>query len=98
MVVDVETTPTFRAGRPRVLFEGRYYQQEANVYDIAPDGTRFVMIKADPAESGETHVNVVTNWFEENSRRRWPLRSDSRACPGAPRHNAFLSRKCRGTQ
>ena len=60
MVVDVETAPTFHAGRPRVLL-----QADAWDYDIAPDGSRFLMIKPDPAESGETHVNVVMNWFEE---------------------------------
>jgi serine/threonine-protein kinase len=67
MVVDVDgTTPTFRTGQPRVLFQGRFYQQGTNVYAVAPpDGSRFLMIKADPAESGEAHVNVVTNWFEE---------------------------------
>ena len=66
MVVDVETTPTLRLGRPRTLFQGRYYKSlESYAYDVVPDGLRFLMIKADPAESGEAHVNVVTNWFEE---------------------------------
>ena len=60
MVVEVETAPTFRAGPPRVVYQGIAYD-----YDIAPDGSRFLMIKPDPAESGETHVNVVMNWFEE---------------------------------
>ncbi len=65
MVVDVETKPTFRAGKPRMLFEGHFLGS----YDIAPDGTRFLMIKEDPAESGPAHVNVVLNWFEEVKRR-----------------------------
>jgi hypothetical protein len=64
MVVDVETKPTFRPGRPRMLFEGRFLD-----YDVAPDGTRFLMIKPDPAESGPAHVNVVLNWFEDVKRR-----------------------------
>ncbi len=64
MIVDVETKPTFRPGRPRTLFEGRFLD-----YDVAPDGTRFLMIKEDPAESGPTHLNVVLNWFEEVKRR-----------------------------
>jgi eukaryotic-like serine/threonine-protein kinase len=66
MAVDVETSPTFRAGRPRTLLEGRFV---ARGYDVAPDGSRFLMIKEDPAESGPARVNVVLNWFEEVKRR-----------------------------
>ena len=69
MVVDVETKPTFRAGRPRTLFEGRFLNYDVNAYDVAPDGARFLMIKPDPAESGPIHVKVVLNWFEEVKRR-----------------------------
>jgi hypothetical protein len=65
MIVDVENLPTFRPGRPRTLFEGRFL----NSYDVAPDGTRFLMIKPNPAEFGPAHVNVVLNWFEEVKRR-----------------------------
>ncbi len=65
MAADVETKPTFRPGRPRTLFEGRF----RGSYDVAPDGTRFLMIKPDPAESGPAHVKVVLNWFEEVKRR-----------------------------
>jgi Tol biopolymer transport system component len=69
MVVDVETKPTFRAGRARTLFEGRYHSHGVNFYDVASDGTRFLMIKEDPAESGPAQVKVVLNWFEEVKRR-----------------------------
>ena len=72
MAVDVETKPTFRAGRPRSLFEGRFVRSGIDVgttYDVSPDGTRFLMIRPDPAESGPAHVKVVLNWFEEVKRR-----------------------------
>jgi len=69
MVVDVETRPTFRAGRARTLFENRYVSQAVNFYDVTSDGTRFLMIKEDPAESGPAEVKVVLNWFEEVKRR-----------------------------
>ncbi len=69
MVVDVETAPTFRAGRPRVLFEGQFYDFGINCYDVTPDGSRFIMIKEDPAELGPAHVNVVLNWFDEVKRQ-----------------------------
>jgi hypothetical protein len=36
----------------------------AGVYDVAPDGRRFVMVR--PIEGlGETELVVVPNWFEE---------------------------------
>jgi hypothetical protein len=66
MVVDVETKPTFRPGRPRILFEGQFLDSD---YDVTPEGTRFLMIKPDPAESGPAQVKVVLNWFEEVRRR-----------------------------
>ena len=46
MVVPVQTTPTFTAGTPQVLFEGRY-GVTANIrgYDLAPDGRRFLMVQ-----------------------------------------------------
>ncbi len=72
MAVDVELKPTFRAGRPRALFEGPYLHEGIDVgttYDVSPDGTRFLMINPDPAESGPAQVKVVLNWFEEVKRR-----------------------------
>jgi serine/threonine-protein kinase len=65
MAVEVENKPTFRAGRPRMLFERQFLES----YDVDLDGTRFLMIKRDPAESGPARVNVILNWFEEVTRR-----------------------------
>jgi len=72
MAVDVDTQPSFAAGKPRVLFEGRYEPTPATFpnYDVSPDGQRFLMLK--PSEAGEaapTQINVVLNWFEELKRR-----------------------------
>jgi Tol biopolymer transport system component len=67
MAVDVETDPTFTAGKPRLLFTGRYRDQAYyRDYDVAPDG-RFLMIKT-PPELAARQVNVVLNWFEELER------------------------------
>jgi Tol biopolymer transport system component len=41
MAVDVQSGSTFRAGTPRLLFEGDYVS-----YDVSPDGRRFLMIKS----------------------------------------------------
>jgi serine/threonine-protein kinase len=63
MAVAVETEPEFSAGRPRLLFEGRYLAG----FDISPDGQRFLMIREPEAEP-VTELNVVFNWFEELKR------------------------------
>ncbi|MFI5197255.1 MAG: protein kinase [Thermoanaerobaculia bacterium] len=65
MVVELETNPTFRARRPRMLFEGQFLDP----YDVDSNRNRLLMIKRDPAESGPVRINVVLNWFEEVKRR-----------------------------
>ena len=71
MAVSVETEPTFRPGRPEVLFEGRYVNSrivaENPYYDISHDAQRFLMIKAVEG-SQSAQINVVLNWFEELKR------------------------------
>jgi serine/threonine-protein kinase len=79
MSVGVAPGPTWAATAPTRLFEGRYgaeANQSGRTYDIAPDGKRFLMIKA--ASSGDqaavpTNLVVVQNWREE-LRRRVPTR------------------------
>jgi len=71
MVISVQTEPTFRAGRPEVLFEGSYVTSRLgrpgmSYYDISPDGQRFLMIKAVGGSTGQ--INVIQNWFEELKR------------------------------
>jgi serine/threonine-protein kinase len=74
LAVDVQTTPTFRAGTPTALFEEKY----AAGYDVSPDGKRFLMIKDAPADPAPTpQLHVVLNWFEE-LRRRVPTGSSPR--------------------
>jgi Tol biopolymer transport system component/predicted Ser/Thr protein kinase len=67
MAVDIATQPGFAAGKPRVLFEGRYNPAAGATsnYDVSPDGQRFLMIKPDEQEAATTQINVVLNWFEE---------------------------------
>ena len=51
----------FSAGPPVRLFEGRYLDDLARNYDVAPDG-RFLMIKqADTLKQ----IHVVVNWMED---------------------------------
>ena len=64
MAVDIETEPAFRAGAPRLLFEGGLRPQGTGSiapYDVTADGQRFVMLQNITA----ARVNIVLNWFEE---------------------------------
>ena len=53
-----------------MIFEGRYLSGRGRMYDIAPDGQKFLMIKPEDAAEGGTRENVVLiqNWFEELKR------------------------------
>ena len=74
ILVPVQTEPTFKAGRPTVLFEGSYSRARPGVtlanYDITPDDQRFIMVQedSDEGERSATQINVVLNWFEELKR------------------------------
>jgi serine/threonine protein kinase len=66
MVVDVQTSPEFRAGTPKILFEGTF----GNSFDVTSDGKRFLMIKPHAiAQRSADQVTVVLNWFDELRRR-----------------------------
>jgi Tol biopolymer transport system component len=79
MAVGVETAPTFKPGNPKLLFKGTYLStdipKEWMMWDIHPDGKRFLMIKS-PASTGASptaalprKINIVLNWFEELKQR-----------------------------
>jgi eukaryotic-like serine/threonine-protein kinase len=72
MAVDIATQSGFAAGKPRMLFEGKYERTPATSpnYDVSPDGQRFLMLKPDEqGAAAPTQINVVLNWFEELKRR-----------------------------
>ncbi|MCZ6480142.1 MAG: protein kinase [candidate division NC10 bacterium] len=66
MAVSIQTEPTFKAGTPRLLFEGAYGGLERRGgYDVDSEG-RFLMMKEE--EQTADQINVVLNWFEELKR------------------------------
>ncbi len=71
MVVSVSADPAFVASTPDVLFRGAYaggvQGPAGRVYDIAPDGDRFLMLK-DSDEGAGVGIVVILNWFEELKR------------------------------
>jgi serine/threonine-protein kinase len=71
MSVAIEPGATFRAGTPRVLFEGRYEMTfpSGTGYDVSPDGKRFIMIKRLESEGASAQIHFVLDWFDEVRRR-----------------------------
>jgi eukaryotic-like serine/threonine-protein kinase len=61
LAVDVDTSAGFTAGRPVVLFSGRY-RLSGRDFDVSPDGTRFVMMRTDAPRTTET-LHVLLNWW-----------------------------------
>ena len=79
VAVSVETEPNFNLGKSETLFRGKYESFvfgalgiNYTLWDISPDGKRFLMFKpisptgAEPASSeSQPKIVVVVNWFEE---------------------------------
>ena len=65
----VETRDHFAVGSQRVLFAipSDYRRQTAGrMYDVAPDGTRFMMVRGvERDRSVPDRLVLVTNWFDE---------------------------------
>jgi Protein kinase domain/WD40-like Beta Propeller Repeat len=66
--VEVETSPTFRAGTPRVLYrgEGRYNIRTAPLYpwDVSSDGQRFALLR-NGQTTAANRIDVVLGWASE---------------------------------
>ena len=70
MAVQITTAPTFKAGTPRLLFEGRYVFGPNGVaaYDVAADGQRFLRVQPMHPDPPLNQIQVVLNWTEELKR------------------------------
>ncbi|MGH9669756.1 MAG: protein kinase domain-containing protein [Terriglobales bacterium] len=71
MAVAVTTHPGFSASSPRLLFEGLYeiHPRREGIWDVAPDGQRFLMAKAVGRETQAIQLRVVLNFFSDIRRR-----------------------------
>jgi eukaryotic-like serine/threonine-protein kinase len=69
MTVPVEPGASFKAGTPQMVFEGPYPSvNNGLIYDVSPDGRRFLMIKTSESSAGASsppQLVVVLNWLEE---------------------------------
>ncbi len=71
MAVAVETRPSFRAGTPRMLYEGKgRYEVATNLYpfDVSADGQRFVLLKTNARAEMANRIDLVLNWTAELDR------------------------------
>jgi serine/threonine-protein kinase len=79
MAVAVSTIPTFTAGHPQILWEGRYSHgmstscgppgATSSNYDVTADSRRFLMIKDDaPYTAVSKQVIVVLSWADTVNR------------------------------
>ena len=71
MGVRVEPGPAWRSSTPTRILQGQYFH--ANVgrtFDIAPDGTRFLMIKQGGSDDASVprNLTLILNWHEELKR------------------------------
>ncbi len=59
--VAIQTQPEFEIGEEKIVLEG------LRMYDVSPDGVRFLMVLEKDTSQAMT-LNVVLNWFEELNR------------------------------
>ena len=75
MAVDIQTQPTFSAGKSRLLFEAPKVAVQplggsGADYSMSPDGQRFLMVTAKEQQASPANqINIVLNWFTELQRR-----------------------------
>jgi eukaryotic-like serine/threonine-protein kinase len=73
MTVAVKPGVTWTAGTPTKLIDGPYFHggggNDSRLYDISPDGKRFLMIKQDVSPNQPAaRIVVVQHWLEELKR------------------------------
>jgi len=72
MAVDIQTGPTFVAGKPRRLFDGGWHlpafvaaSRSSDIpFAVMPDGKRFLMVRFE-REALPARIDIIFNWFEE---------------------------------
>jgi eukaryotic-like serine/threonine-protein kinase len=67
--IEVQSQPVFKAGNPRVLFDGSFELRTAPLrnYDVTRDGKRFVFVRGG-SDLGARDVDVVLHWAQELGR------------------------------
>jgi serine/threonine protein kinase len=69
MAVEVQTTPAFKAGNPRMIFEAKFAFSDIAAHDVTLDGKLFLIVKPSEKDQAPAQIQVVLNWFEELKRK-----------------------------
>ncbi len=69
MTVDIQMTPTFKVGNPRMLFEAKFAVADMAAHDVTSDGKLFLLVKPSEKEQAQAQIHVVLNWFDELKRK-----------------------------
>ena len=80
MGAPIASKPSFQAGTPKVVLEGPYYvSSPGRSYDVAPDGQRFAIVRADERVNQPplTDMIVVRGWVDELKQRMLVRRPSS---------------------
>ena len=76
-VVEIGSNAKLEIGSPRLLFSRSFPGHSAtpfaisfgySLYDVTPDGQRFVAFEEEESEPEPTHLNLILNWAEELKR------------------------------
>jgi len=65
IAVPVQTEPTFRAGRPRVMGEGPFINVPGMSWDLTADGSRFLVLQPVDTSTTTRTLHVIFNWITE---------------------------------
>jgi serine/threonine-protein kinase len=68
MAVKVTTDPTFTRGNPAPLRVELSLPSSYRIWDVTPDGQRFLIMQPQKESKSVTQINIVQNWFEELKR------------------------------
>jgi serine/threonine-protein kinase len=71
LVMEVQTEPVFKAGKPKPLVEGQFELRTAPLrnYDVTRDGKRFVFVRGG-SDLGAREVDVVLRWGQQLGGRK----------------------------
>ncbi len=92
LAVPISTSPEFKVGRPRPLFEAAYdlgLPLGHTNYDVTADGQRFLMIQTRQPESASKHINVRQDWVRQFDHPKLSLRSMTTAVGSPPSSTTY---------
>jgi hypothetical protein len=63
MAVPVDSADVFRMDLPQQLFKVNNASDNMRMYDVMPDGQRFVVVQDVEDETPRKTITVVENWY-----------------------------------